>query len=119
MRSLFVDIHAILDGSTTRNNPESQTVKRKRENLLDIEANEKVEGDVGLEAGGVDAEQLEHFSLPVRVEEAGAVEGGEEEVEDNEDYQVVVDQLQHRAPVRHNHIQENTSQILSFQLNLR
>ena len=94
-------------------------MKRKRDHLLDIEADEKVEGNVGLEAGGVDAQQLEHFPLPVGVEEDGAVEGGEEEVEDDEDYQIVVDQLQHRAPVRHNHLQENTCQILSFQLNLR
>ena len=59
--------------------------------LLYIESNEKVEGNVWLEAGGVDAEQFEHLSLPVRVEEDQAVEGGEEGVEDNKDDQVVVD----------------------------
>ena len=79
-------------------------MKRKRDHLLDIEADEKVEGNIGLEAGGVDAQQLEHFPLPVGVEEDGAVEGGEEEVEDGEDDQVVVDQLQHGAPLRHNHL---------------
>ena len=89
----------------TGNNPKAQTVKQtvksKREYLLDIEANEKVERNVGLEAGGVDAKQLEHLSLPVRVEEDEAVEEGEEEVEDDEDDQVVVDQLQHRTPKTH------------------
>ena len=80
---------------------------------MDIEANEEVEGDVGLEAGGVDAQQLEHLPLPVRVEEDGAVEDGEEGVEDAEDDQVVVDQLQHRTPIRHNLlcVQENNIQI--------
>ena len=75
-----------------------QNVKRKIGDLLDIEADEKVERNIRLEAGGVDAKQLEHLSLPVRVEEDEAVEEGEEEVEDDEDDQVVVDQLQHRAP---------------------
>ena len=70
--------------------------------LLDIEANEKVEGDVGLEAGGIDAEQFEHFPLPVRVEEDEAVDEGDEKVEDDKYYEVVVDQLQHRTPKRHN-----------------
>ena len=72
---------------------------------MDIEADEKVERNIGLEASCVDAEQLEHFSLPVRVEEDGAVEHGEEEVEDDKDDQVVVDQLQHGAPLRHNQLQ--------------
>ena len=71
---------------------------------MDIEADEKVEGNVGLEAGGVDAKQLEDLSLVVRVEEDEAVEEGKEEVEDDKDDQVVVDQLQHRAPERHNHL---------------
>ena len=75
-----------------------QNVKRKIGDLLDIEADEKVERNVRLEAGGVDAKQLEHLPLPVGVEEDKAVEEGEEEVEDDEDDQVVVDQLQHRAP---------------------
>ena len=68
---------------------------------MDIEANEEVEGDVGLEAGGVDAQQFEHLPLPLlcSVEEDGAVEDGEEGVEDAEDDQVVVDQLQHRTPI--------------------
>ena len=79
---------------------------------MDIEADEKVERNIGLEASCVDAEQLEHFSLPVRVEEDGAVEHGEEEVEDDKDDQVVVDQLQHRAPLRHNQLQ-----LLGFQEN--
>ena len=68
---------------------------------MDIEANEEVEGDVGLEAGGVYAQQLEHLPLPLlcSVEEDGAVEDGEEGIEDAKDDQVVVDQLQHRAPI--------------------
>ena len=82
---------------------------------MDIEANEEVEGDVGLEAGGVDAQQFEHLPLPLlcSVEEDGAVEDGEEGVEDAEDDQVVVDQLQHRTPIRHNLlcVQENNIQI--------
>ena len=92
--------------SLTQNNPrhQSKTSRGKEKNLLDIEADQKVERNVGLEAGGVDAEQLEDFSLVVRVEEDEAVEEGEKEVEDNKDDQVVVDQLQHRAPKRHNHL---------------
>ena len=76
-----------------------------------------------MEAGGVDAEQLEHFSLPVRVEEDEAVDEGDEEVEDDKDYEVVVDQLQHRTPIRHNYLhtlffQENNTPSLSFLLNI-
>ena len=71
---------------------------------MDIEADEKVEGNVGLEAGGVDAKQLEDLSLVVRVEEDEAVEEGEKEVEEDKDDQVVVDQLQDRTPKRHNHL---------------
>ena len=87
---------------------------------MDIEANEEVEGDVGLEAGGVDAQQLEHFPLPVRVEEDGAVEDGEEGVEHGEDDQVVVDQLQHRTPIETKSYGCPREQYPnSFQLNLR
>ena len=71
---------------------------------MDIEADEKVERNVGLEAGGVDAKQLEDLSLVVRVEEDEAVEEGEKEVEEDKDDQVVVDQLQDRTPKRHNHL---------------
>ena len=60
---------------------------------MDIEADEKVEGNVGLEAGGVDAKQLEDLSLVVRVEEDEAVEEGEKEVEEDKD-----DQLQALQP---------------------
>ena len=100
----------------------------KFRNLLHVEANEKVEGNIRLEAVSVDAEQLEHLdnenvsfyvnrtlmkkvsisiqsrwlaNLPLllRLDEDEAVENGEEEVENDEDDQIVVDQLQYRAPV--------------------
>ena len=100
----------------------------KFRNLLHVEADEKVEGNIRLEAVSVDAEQLEHLdnekvsfcvnrtlmkkvsisiqskwwtNLPLllRLDEDEAIENGEEEVENDEDDQIVVDQLENRAPV--------------------
>ena len=95
---------------------------------MHVEADEKVEGNIRLEAVSVDAEQLEHLdnekvsfcvnrtlmkkvsisirskwwtNLPLllRLDEDEAIENGEEEVENDEDDQIVVDQLENRAPV--------------------
>ena len=42
---------------------------------------------------------LANLPLLLRLDEDEAVENGEEEVENDEDDQIVVDQLQYRAPV--------------------